>query len=334
MIETNPVVCRLWRGPAVESLHRGTWVVVDTDGTVLDAAGDPDQFVFPRSATKSFQALPLLVSGAADAAGFDDGDVALAIASHSGESIHVERVLATLERLGLGEDDLQCGPQRPLAPWSTEAERRAAMNCSGKHVGFLALARFLGTDPADYLRPDGAVQQAVFEATTTLVGAGDEDSFTTAIDGCSAPTFRMRLHGLATGIARIANPSRLAPATALAAERMTRAARVHPELIGGSRQRFDTDLISATDGRLFVKGGAEGVLVVGVVGEGVGYALKIDDGSDRPLPALIIDVLSANGHLTGPERQDLAEWDDRTRRNQDGVEVGRLEIAASVLPVR
>ncbi len=331
MIESNPVVCRLWRGPAVESLHRGAWVAVDTHGTVIGGAGDPDQSVFPRSSTKPFQALPLLTSGAAEAAGFDDGDVALAMASHSGEAVHVARVLATLDRLGLTEDDLQCGPQRPLASWSEVGTRRAAMGCSGKHVGFLALARFLGTETADYLRPDSAVQQAIFAATGSVVGIGDDIELATAIDGCSAPTFRMPLQRLATGIARVANPAGLGAETAAAAERLVAAARAHPELVGGSRQRFDTDLIRATDGRLFTKGGAEGVLVVGVVGQDIGYALKIDDGSERPIPALVIDLLAAHGHLTHSEREQLAAWDDRTRRNADGLDTGRLEIADAVL---
>ncbi|MEZ5231005.1 MAG: asparaginase [Acidimicrobiales bacterium] len=319
------MVIRMWRGDAVESIHRGAWVATDTQGSVLASVGDPYQLTFPRSATKAFQALPLLLSGAAEAFGFDDGDVALAMASHSGESMHVERVLASLERLGLTEDALQCGPQQPMAPWSTEGKRRASMNCSGKHVGFLAVARQLDADPAGYLDPDGAVQQAVYEATKRITGA-DDDELSLATDGCSAPTFRMPLARLAQGIARIANPDGIDDDLAAACRRMTTAAAAYPELIGGSKHRSDTDLIRVTEGRLFAKVGAEAVLVVGEVGGNAAYAMKIDDGGERAIAPFMLDVLVAGGRLSADERDQLTEWNNRDRSNWDGLVVGRVDI--------
>lgn len=323
--EKNPVVARMRRGPAVESVHRGAWVVAATDGTVRTSNSDPDQAVFCRSATKSFQALPLLTSGAADAFGFDEGDVALAMASHSGEAMHVERVLASLRRLSLTEDDLLCGPQRPCATWADQTERRATNNCSGKHVGFLAVARHLDTDPADYLNPDGAVQLAVLGAVRRILGT--DDDFRVGIDGCSAPTFHMPLRLLARGIARVAGSDGLDADLHSACRRMVAAAAAHPHLIGGSRDRFDSDLISATGGRLLAKVGAEAVFVVGVVDAGIGYAVKIDDGTGRAIAPLVIDLLVANGHLSDAQRAALAHWDQRERRNWDGLEVGHVEIS-------
>ena len=146
----NPVLVEVWRGPAVESWHRGAWVLADGAGTVLDGAGDWETPIFPRSSIKALQALPLLESGAAERFGFDDGDLALAIASHNGEPCHTERAAAMLARLGLGAGDLLCGAHPPGDP-ATEAalrargERPSALhnNCSGKHAGFLALARQL-----------------------------------------------------------------------------------------------------------------------------------------------------------------------------------------------
>ena len=325
MIETNPVVVRMWRGDAVESIHRGAWVATDPAGSVIASVGDPYQLTFPRSATKSFQALPLLLTGAANAFGFDDADVALALASHSGESMHVERILATLARLDLTEDDLQCGPQKPLAPWSTEGKRRASMNCSGKHVGFLAVARQLDVDPASYLDPSGPVQQAVYEATKRITGA-DDNELSLATDGCSAPTYRMPLSRLAQGIARVANPDGLDDDLASACRRMTSAAAAHPELVGGSKHRSDTDVMRVTNGRFFAKVGAEAVMVVGEVGGNAGYAMKIDDGGDRAIATFMADVLVAAGRLSPEERSDLGEWNDREVKNYDGLVVGRVEV--------
>ncbi len=325
MVETNPVVVRMWRGDAVESIHRGAWVVTDTNGSVLGSVGDPYQPTYPRSATKPFQALPLLLSGAADAFGFDDADLALAMASHSGESMHVERVLATLERLDLSEEALQCGPQRPIASWSSEAKRRASMNCSGKHVGFLAVARHLDVDPRTYLDPEGAVQQAVYAATKRITGA-DDNELSLATDGCSAPTFRMPLARLAQGIARVATPDELDDDLAAGCRRMTTAAAAHPELVGGSKHRSDTDLIRVTRGRLFAKVGAEGVLVVGEVGGNAAVAMKIDDGGERAIAPLMLDVLVAAGRLSVDERAELVEWNNRDVTNWDGLVVGRVEV--------
>ncbi len=324
MIETNPIVCRLVRGPAPEAVHRGAWVAARPDGGSARSNSDAEQLVFARSATKPFQALPLLLSGAADAFAFDDGDIALAMASHSGESRHVERVLASLDRLGLTENDLRCGPQAPFAARAGESERRAANNCSGKHVGFLAVARHLDTDPARYLDPSGPVQRAVHDAVAGLTGAAEP--LEVGIDGCSAPTFRLPLERLATAMARITNPAGLATDVQEACNRMIRAARANPTLIGGTRGRFDSDLIRVSEGRLLAKIGAEAIFVVGVVGSEIGYALKIDDGGGRALAPVLIDLLAADGFLGADERKGLAEWDDRVRRNWDGLDIGRIEV--------
>ncbi len=329
MVETNPVVVRMWRGEAVESIHRGAWVATDTNGSILASVGDPYQLTYPRSATKSFQALPLMLTGAADAFGFDDADIALAMASHSGESMHVERVLAALERLDLTEAALQCGPQAPLASWSTESKRRAAMNCSGKHVGFLAVARQLDADPATYLDPRGVVQQAVYDATRRITGADDAE-LSLATDGCSAPTFRLPLARLAQGIARVTTPDQLDDDLATACRRMVRAATNHPEMIGGSKHRSDTDLIRVTGGRLFAKVGAEAVFVIGEVHGNAAYAFKIDDGGDRALARLVLDVLMSAERLSAAERDDLAEWNDRAIKNWDGLPVGRIDVVEAI----
>jgi L-asparaginase II len=147
-----------------------------------------------------------------------------------------------------------------------------------------------------------------------------------ATDGCSAPTFRLPLARLAEGIARVADPAGLDPSVVSACERMIAAAATHPELVGGTQHRFDTDLLRVSGGRLFSKVGAEGAFVVGVVDGDAGYAFKIDDGNERALAPLIIDVLAADGHLSPDERAGLTEWDDRVRTNWDGLEIGHLEV--------
>lgn len=319
----NPVLARFLRAGALESIHRGAWVLVDPDGTVVDHRGDPDQVIFARSAMKSLQALPLVESGAMDALGLGSAHLALAIASHSGEAVHLDTAADGLERIGLGPDALLCGPQAPFGSTDPSAATRLANNCSGKHVGFLALACRLGVDPTEYLDPDAAVQQtvraAVGEMTDTIdLGRG--------LDGCSAPTFHMPLRSLATGLARLTSPGRLSSARQTACRRITDAAAEHPVLVAGTHDRFCTDLLRVTKGRIFGKIGAEGVYAFGVVDAELGFAGKVDDGNARPLYPIMLRLLMERGLMTETEADELGRWRTPTRRNWDGLEVGTIEL--------
>lgn len=330
----NPVLCRLWRGGWVESQHRGSWARVDASGAVLEGAGDHEQPVFARSAIKCLQALPLLESGAAERAAYDEADLALALSSHNAEAQHTERVSAILARLGLGASDLGCGPQPPGDPEARKELRArggapsALMNnCSGKHAGFLALAQELDQDPATYLEAEGAVQRAVREAVGAMCDL-EPGALEYAIDGCSAPTWRLSPRAMATAMARVGEPSGLSAPRAEACRRMTRAVALHPALIAGEYKRLCTALVRASEGRLFPKIGAEAVYVIAHVGTGEGLALKIDDGSQRALHATVIGLLRRLGWLDAAAADSLERFAESTLTNWAGLEVGRTEVLA------
>lgn len=325
MRSDNPTLADIHRGGRLESIHRGAWVLTDPSGAVLEHAGDPTQGIYPRSATKSLQALPLIESGAADRFGFDDRHLALACASHSGEPRHVEVAADGLDRIGLDEAALLCGPQRPFHSPAQAPADRIVNNCSGKHVGFLAVGQHLGADRSSYLDPDGTVQMLVRTAVSDLTDI-PFDELALGLDGCSAPTVYLPLVGLATGLARLTNPDELAPPRATACRRLTDAARRHPDLVAGTHERFCTDLMTATDGRVFGKIGAEGVYTFGVVGEGVGFAGKADDGNARPLYPLMIELLHRCKLITDNEVAALDRWGTTIVRNWDGLEVGHIAI--------
>lgn len=328
----NPVLTRIWRGTWIESQHRGAWVLVDSAGAVVDGAGAYDRPVFARSSIKSLQALPLIESGAADRFGCDEAELALALASHNAEACHTERVAAFLARLGLSAADLRCGAQPPgdhdtRVALECRGEKPTALhnNCSGKHAGFLCLARHVGEEPSRYLEPASEVQSRVLAAVEEMTGvrAGE---LSIAVDGCSAPTFRLPLVRLATGIARVANPEGLAPERRAACERMGRAVERHPVLIAGSHGRLCTDLVRASGGRLFPKIGGEAVYVIGVRGSDRGLAIKIDDGASRGFNALILELLQRFGFLSASEIDSLAKWREEGSRNWAGIEVARTEV--------
>ncbi|MBM3603159.1 MAG: asparaginase [Alphaproteobacteria bacterium] len=300
----------LWRGDMRESLHCGHAVICDARG-VVEVWGRPSQVIFPRSSCKMIQALPLIESGAADAAGLTDRHLALACASHSGADIHVCAVGDWLSGLGMGDSDLRCGCHMPTDPAENrrltcgdEALCQLHNNCSGKHAGFLTLNRHLKGDP-DYILPVHPVQRAVKAAFEEVTG---ETSPGFGIDGCSAPNWACTLEGLARAMACFANPGTDRRGQAM--RRLVDAMRAHPELVAG-HGRACTTLMRAMGGRVAVKTGAEAVFVAILPEQGLGVALKIGDGATRASEAAIVALLihlgaldahdpAAQRHLGGP----------------------------------
>lgn len=321
---------RVERGGAVESRHLGWWVVVEPSGRVVAQGGDPATPVFARSASKPLQALALLTSGAADAHAVSDEELALACASHSAQQRHVDLVLGWLRRLGLDGDALGCGPQpRAWVPAGTETA--VHNNCSGKHTGFLTLALHLGQPVADYLDPDGPAQAAVRAHVADATGVADAE-LTTAVDGCSAPTFRLPLRALATGIARLVDPPAATGVTTRAASRrIVGAMTSHPELVGGTNGRLCTEIMRAGGGRLVAKTGAEGMFVVADRRSGRAVAVKVADGAHRGHEVFLLALLDALGWLGEREQAALERWADGTVRNWAGRVTGRRAIEPGAL---
>jgi L-asparaginase II len=328
----NPVLVRIRRGEAIESQHRGAWVLADSTGRVLDGQGEFTRPVFVRSAVKCLQALPLLETGAAERFGFSDVEIALALASHNAEIGQTEAIAGLLARLGLAESDLKCGAEPPRDPRARELLRSSGgkptaihNNCSGKHAGFLALALHLRAPKDRYLDPASPGQIRVREAVLAMSGVR-ESELTTAVDGCSAPTFRMPLVGLATAFARVASPRELERPRREACERMVASVAAHPGMIAGEHKRICTDIARATRGRVFPKIGGDAVYGIGIQGADRGLAIKIDDGSTRGLHPLVVALLSRFGFLSGSEAEALADWRQETIHNWAGLAIGRTEV--------
>jgi L-asparaginase II len=319
----------IWRGDMVESLHLGHVVVCDATGAVVEAWGDPKQVIYPRSACKMIQALPLLESGAVESAGLGDEQIALCCASHNGAAIHTDRVSRWLAELSLGEDALRCGPQMPDDPAAREAlicthvaPGQVHNNCSGKHAGFLTLSRHMGAGP-EYVEPDHPVQRAVRAAFEEVTG---EASPRFAIDGCSAPNFATTLHGLARGMARFAAADER-DARGRAMIRLREAMMRHPELVAGEG-RSCTGLMRAMGARAAVKTGAEGVFVAIVPGARIGVALKIADGATRAAECAIAAILVRLGVLDAGDPA-ARRYLDAPILNRRGMVTGAVRAAGS-----
>ncbi|MDX7951587.1 asparaginase [Lichenihabitans sp. Uapishka_5] len=332
---TNPVLIEVTRGTTVESRHRGTFALVDGAGRVVASAGDIDAPVFPRSAVKALQALPLVENGWADRYGLAPAELALACASHSGEAIHTETALGTLRKLGLDEAALECGAHWPTARTAAAAlirDDRAPSalhnNCSGKHAGFLCLACGLKAEPRGYVGREHRVQRTVKDALVAAYGH-DLDEATSGTDGCSIPTYAVPLRHLARAFARFGSGEAWPRERAAAAARLRSAVAAYPLLVAGTG-RLDTDLMAHFGERVFTKTGAEGVFCAALPERGWGLALKCDDGATRASEAILLHLLEAAIAWTPDDRAALATRHDPVMRNWNGIEVGRLRPTEAI----
>jgi L-asparaginase II len=325
MTTINPILSEVTRGHAVESQHRGVYAVCDAEGRIVVAAGDIKRPIFPRSAIKAFQCLPLIESGAADHFGLSDEEIALCCSSHNGETEHVRVATSILAKAGIGEDAYECGAHWPervpdkLALGRAGEEPRAIHNnCSGKHAGMLALAKHMNAPLEGYTKLDHPVQKVIAETLDAYCGV-ETSSADVGIDGCSVPTWALPLENLALGFAKLFSPGNKA------GERMANAARAHPFMIAGTG-RFDTRIMEAVP-RLFIKVGAEGVFCGAVPEAGLGFALKVDDGAIRGAEVAVAKVLAALDCWSTAEKDELQGFAQSTLRNWRKLEVGEARAS-------
>ena len=342
----NPILVDVRRGNAVESAHRGAVAIVDADGGVGAAIGDIERPVFPRSAVKVLQALPLVASGAADHFELTDAELALACASHGGEPDHTATAAAMLAKAGVDAAALECGCHWPYHEPSARALAAAGAaptalhnNCSGKHAGFVCLGCWMArrgsaaADPRAFVRGYVAPHHAVMcEVTAALQAASGWDLARTpaGTDGCSIPAYAVPLRHLAQAFARVASGVGLAADHARAALRLRAAVAAAPWMAAGTG-RYDTRVMERFGARVFCKVGAEGVHCAALPELGLGVAIKVDDGNNsRACEVVLAAVLARRLALDDADAGWLAGLAAPVLRNWRGVVVGGLAASAEL----
>jgi L-asparaginase len=285
-----PLEVRLLREGIAESRHRVHAVVCDSRGRVLMKAGDPQQLSFIRSALKPFQATVFVASGTADQVGCGERGLAIACASHAGTPAHAREAFRLLWGAEIEAEQLQC-------PVPMGATSPLEHNCSGKHAAFLATCRRLGWSTESYLQPEHPLQQEILKRVAELLGLPGEELLV-ARDDCGAPTLQLQLAQMALLFAHLgagAQPD---------LERLSRAMLAHPDLVAGEG-RFDTELMRRGLGQVLSKGGAEGIQCLSRVGEGMGVAIKVEDGSSRAKHAVALQLMEQLDWLTPGTLEEL-----------------------------
>jgi len=301
------------RDGVIESTHYGRAAICQADGRLLASAGNPEGVQFWRSSSKPIQALSVVTSGAADRFGLTQKELSVCCASHAGSAEHLDTVRGILEKLGLGETDLDCGAHSPgdadertRLIRAGEAPSQLHNNCSGKHAGMLATARALDVPTEGYLAFDHPVQRMI-SVNMSLLSNVAQEQFAVGRDGCGAPTVAMPLAAMARAFARLAAPDGLPDDLPDAANRLCDAMAAHPVMVS-ARGSFNTELLRLGGGEIVAKGGAEGLFCMASRSRGVGIALKSSDGSGRAhAPAVI--ALMRKAKIDVPE--ELAERFER-----------------------
>lgn len=324
----QPLV-EVWRGKLAECIHRGSIAVVNKEGDLLYKKGDAFTITYMRSAAKFFQAMNVVLSGAANHFGFSDAEYAITCGSHYAEPFHLQTVKSILKKAGLTQNAIRGGVVTSLKwDYALELARRHEQltplhsDCSGKHAGMLAAAAFQQHNLDDYLNPQHPVQQDILSHIAYMTKY-PRKSIRTGIDGCSAPVHGLPLYHMALGYARFASPEHLKPAYANAANILYRAAGKHPEMLAGT-DGFCAELTRESKGKLIGKIGAEGVYCIGVKSEGIGIAVKIESGNMHIIPPVVMKILEDLGILAPEEQDALKAFRKLPNKNDAGTQVGTI----------
>jgi L-asparaginase II len=335
--DLQPLV-EVTRGPIVESIHFGSYVVVDAAGKILASAGNPETVTYLRSSAKPFQVLPFVERGGVEHFGLSDRELAILCASHHGTDAHVEVIQGIHRKLGVSAADLLCGIHPPVDAATAErmlkngeANSPLRHNCSGKHTGMLAHCLLRGLPIADYINPSHPIQQTIFQTFSEMTGV-PLDQMPLGTDGCSAPVFAVPMRAAAWAFAQLADPSALPEPRRSALMHIFHAMTVHPDMIAGPGA-FDTILMEVGAGKILTKGGAEGYQAIallpgacGAVSPAYGITLKISDGDNngRARCTAAIEILRRLGALSAEQIAALKDFDRRPQYNWRHIEVGEI----------
>ncbi|RKF14268.1 asparaginase [Alginatibacterium sediminis] len=333
-MDANPCLIEVYRNELVESRHRGAFCVVDQHSNVVLKAGDIEQKVYPRSGVKIIQALPLVTSGAADYFGFTDQELALICSSHGAESEHIEILASIFDKIDVDPKALECGIHWPmfeaagreLARQGLHADARHN-NCSGKHAGLLAMAKYSKHPLQGYSQLSHPLQQIIRRQFEDLAQLNLSHA-PVGIDGCSIPTWAMPLRSIAEMMQKFSEPSRMNDKKLGAAmARLSHATRHHPHMVAGT-QRYCSVMMGAFAEDIFVKIGAEGIFCAFVRSQKLGIAVKSDDGAFRGAEAILSGILNKLGAIDERTLKQAGCEDllQPVIRNHKQIEVGHVEV--------
>ena len=319
---------RNYRGGVENLCYTGHIAVTDGEGNIRYHAGDPHRIAFARSSAKPMQAVCVFETGAKEHYQLETHEVSMLTASHSGEEYHLETVRSILRKAGLDESYLHCGSHYPFYQPDADAMKARGehptevhCNCSGKHAGMLITAKHRGESLDDYYRREHPVQRRIVSTIAEICGYPEEEILL-ATDGCGVPVHAMPLCVFARGYARLCHPGNFfSDRRATAVEEITHAMRAYPKYMSGTG-RLCAKLMEHLGDRLFAKSGADGYYTVGLLSEGLGIAVKLDNAPNAIRDMVVVETLRQLGILQPHELSLFEEELIQPIYNHKGETVG------------
>lgn len=293
----EPILLEEYRGSVLENVHRGSIAVVDLEGKVVASLGDVEKVCYYRSTAKPFQTIPTIMRGLPERYHLTQDQVSILNASHWGRNHHLNTLTGILERTGFQEEDFIMFPFMPLwhkfhgqltaesLPEATDIPGKLTHDCSGKHLNLMMLQKELTGSQKDYWKLESPAQQEVLGMIARFSGMA-KDKIAIGVDGCGVPVFGVPLRNIAWSYARLIHPECLGDrAVVRAVQYDLQCIHAYPEKIND----FDTPVyILNSNDNYIAKDGARGIWCVGLKKEGLGIAVKLEDGYDTMLHALLI----------------------------------------------
>lgn len=327
----SEILLQYTRAGHVENIHRGDVVVVDCEGKVVYSVGNPNLPMFWRSAAKPFQALAFVKNGGLETYHITEEELAVLVSSHSGEPNHVALVQSVLGKIGLSEDDLECGVLRPV---NGKAFKQLILEgkpvtqvhnqCSGKHSQIMALAIMLGVAVKDYIKPDHPAQKIIFKHVA-MASRMPEDKLEIGIDGCGVPVFYLPLYNMSLAYARLSTPEKGDWGDYTdAATKIRDAMSKYPQVVSGTG-RIDCAVNEITGGRIIAKVGADAVYCLAVKDQSLGITFKIEDGSLAAVNPMVVALLKKLDLLSKDEFERLNQKFPPVLKNHRGDVIGTID---------
>ncbi len=318
------------RSKLQESVHKIKILVTNLNNEVLLSSGNDNDYIYPRSSIKIFQAIPFIKSDAVNKYKLSSKSIAMACSSHRGENYHIKELEIWVKKIGIKIKDLKCGIHNPLNLKATENLMRSNNktnqlhnNCAGKHMAMITSSIINKYNISNYLNinhPHQIEIRNIFEKFTNK----KINNKNYGIDGCSAPQYAFKINDIAKMLKNLINAYNGNFAYKKEIRKLINCVLLNPKFIGGS-DSLDSRIMMINRKNIFCKGGAEGVFLFVDLNKKIVGVIKVADGNERALPSIIYNLFKKFKIMNKRELVHLKKFYDFNILNHAKIKVGSIE---------
>ncbi len=326
----NQIKVSFYRGKTIESTHVAKILIKDLSGKTILSTGHDNNFIYPRSAIKVFQAIPFIKSNAVKHFKLNSKSIALASSSHRGETFHIKELNKWIDKIGLNKNKLQCGIHYPLNKIASDKLLKSNKevnqlhnNCAGKHLAMITSCKMNKYKTSNYLNfnhPHQIKIREIFEKFSNekihLRSYG--------VDGCSAPQYSFKIKDIALMLANLIKSYNREFYYSDEIIKLVDSIMSNPKFIGGT-DSLDSQIMFIAKNKIFCKGGAEGVFLFSHLKKRVVGIIKIVDGNERAIPSLVYTIFKKFKIFNKRELDHLKKIHNFKLINHSNINIGRIE---------